>query len=368
MPEACPGSSVPPRLAITPAFDFASDRDRVFLSYIIMGISMPAAGEAIRDLVKGLQGRKIAVLGHMRPDGDCVGSQVALCRMLLAAGVDALCVNRDRVPPNLSTYVVGVSFLTNEEYIADGREAITVDCADASRVGTELLGKFPAGVLANIDHHASNPDYAQINIVVREAAATCHILAAAALSQGLACDTITAKCLHLGILTDTGRFCYSSATASVFEIIAQLVRRGANPAEANFRVFEQESRGKLELTRRFLNSIRFHEDGKICSGELTPADYAATGTSKEDKEGLVEFPRSVEGVEIAVLMEEGKDGVRGSLRGRDPKLRLDLLAGKLNGGGHVLAAGFNMLGYKLEADRGKILAVVAAHYREYSAR
>jgi phosphoesterase RecJ-like protein len=263
-----------------------------------MGISMQAAGEALRDLVKGLKGRKVAVLGHMRPDGDCIGSQTALCRMLLAEGVDALCVNRDRIPPNLVPYAEGVTFIKGADYDAADRVAVTVDCADASRVGTELLAKFPAGILANIDHHASNPDYAQTNIVVREAAATCHILAAGALAQGLTVDAVTAKALHLGILTDTGRFCYRSTTADVFAIIAELVRRGADPAEANYRVFEQESRGKLELTKRFLNTILFHEDGKICSGELTQADYAATGTSKEDKEGLVEFPRSVEGVEM----------------------------------------------------------------------
>lgn len=333
-----------------------------------MGISMQAAGQALRDLVKGLKGRKVAVLGHMRPDGDCIGSQTALCRMLLAEGADAICVNRDRIPPNLVAYAEGVKFVKAADYDETDRVAVTVDCADASRVGTELLAKFPAGVLANIDHHASNPDYAQTNIVVREAAATCHILAAGALAQGLAIDPLTAKALHLGILTDTGRFCYRSTTADVFAIIAELVRRGADPAEANFRVFEQESRGKLELTKRFLNTIAFHEDGKICSGELTQADYAATGTSKEDKEGLVEFPRSVEGVEIAVLMEEGADGIRGSLRGRDPKLRLDLCAAKLNGGGHMLAAGFNMQGCRLPQDRAKILGVVIAHYREYSVK
>lgn len=368
MPEKVTNSSVPPTLAITPPFAFASRLGRVFRSSYNMGIHMQAAGEALRDLVRGLKGRKIAVLGHMRPDGDCIGSQTALCRMLLAEGVDALCVNRDRVPPNLLPYTEGVTFVTGAAYVPDDRAAITVDCADASRVGTELLSKFPGGVLANIDHHASNPEYAQINIVVREAAATCHILASGALAQGLAVDTATAQALHLGILTDTGRFCYASTTAEVFAIIAELVRRGANPAEANYRVFEQESRGKLALTQRFLSTIRFHEEGKICSGELTAADYAATGTTKEDKEGLVEFPRSIAGVAIAVLMEEGSDGIRGSLRGRDPRLRLDLLAGKLNGGGHVLAAGFNMLGCRLPQDRERILGIIALHYREYSAR
>jgi phosphoesterase RecJ-like protein len=304
----------------------------------------------------------------MRPDGDCIGSQVALCRILLAAGIDSLCVNRDRVPPNMVSYTQGLTFLTGDQYVPDGRVAVAVDCADASRIGPDLLDKFGGKLWGNIDHHASNPGYAQHNIVVKTAAATCHVLAYGALRQNLGCDTATAKALHLGIVTDTGRFSYASATAEVFALAAELIERGANPAETNFLVFEHESRGKLELTKRFLNSIQFHEDGKICSGELTQADYAATGTTKEDKEGLVEFPRSVEGVEIAVLMEEGRDGVRGSLRGRDPRLRLDLLAGKLNGGGHVLAAGFNMLGCTLAKDRGRILGIVAEHYREHTAQ
>ncbi len=333
-----------------------------------MGISMQAAGPALQGLVQGLQGQKVAVLGHMRPDGDCIGSQVALCRILLTAGIDALCVNRDRVPPNMVSYTQGVTFLTGDQYVPDGRVAVAVDCADASRIGPDLLDKFGGKLWGNIDHHASNPGYAQHNIVVKTAAATCHVLAYGALRQHLGCDAATAKALHLGIVTDTGRFSYASATAEVFALAAELIERGANPAETNFLVFEHESRGKLELTKRFLNTIRFHEDGKICSGELTQADYAATGTTKEDKEGLVEFPRSVEGVEIAVLMEEGRDGVRGSLRGRDPRLRLDLLAGKLNGGGHVLAAGFNMLGCTLAKDRARILGIVADHYREHAAR
>ncbi len=329
---------------------------------------MQAAGPALQGLVQGLQGRKTAILGHMRPDGDCIGSQVALCRMLLAAGIDAICVNRDRIPPNMVAYAQGVTFLTGDQYVPDGRVAVAVDCADASRIGPDLLDKFGGKLWGNVDHHASNPGYAEHNIVVKTAAATCHVLAYGALRHGLACDAATAKALHLGIVTDTGRFSYASATAEVFALAAELIERGANPAETNFLVFEHESRGKLELTKRFLNTIQFHADGKICSGELTQADYAATGTTKEDKEGLVEFPRSVEGVEIAVLMEEGRDGVRGSLRGRDPRLRLDLLAGKLNGGGHVLAAGFNMLGCTLAKDRTRILGIVADHYREHAAR
>ncbi len=333
-----------------------------------MGNSMQEAAEALKSVVGALQGRKAAVLGHMRPDGDCIGSQVALCRMLQASGVDALCVNRDRVPPGLAAYAEGVIFVRGEDYAEKDRLAVAVDCADASRIGTELLARFPDGILGNVDHHASNPGYARHNAVVTSAAATCHVLAACAQSLGLPVDAATAKALHLGILTDTGRFSYASVTPELLELTAGLLRKGADPAEANFRVFEQESRGKLALTQRFLASLRFHDDGRICSGEIRQADYAATGTTKEDKEGLVEFPRSVEGVDVAVLMEEGADGVRGSLRGRDPRLRLDLLAAKLNGGGHVLAAGFNMLGCRLDRDRDRIIAAVVEHVRERSGR
>ncbi len=333
-----------------------------------MGNSMQEAAQALKSVIQALKGRKAAVLGHMRPDGDCIGSQTALCRMLQAEGIDAVCVNRDRVPPNLAPYAEGVKFIKGADYGETDRIGVAVDCADASRIGTELLSRFPEGLLGNVDHHASNPGYARHNAVVKEAAATCHVLAACAEILGLRVDAATAKALHLGILTDTGRFSYSSVTPELLELTAGLLRKGASPAEANFRVFEQESRGKLALTQRFLSTLRFHDEGRICSGEIRQADYAATGTTKEDKEGLVEFPRSVEGVEVAVLMEEGADGIRGSLRGRDPHLRLDLLAAKLNGGGHMLAAGFNMLGCTIDRDRDRILATVVEHVRERSGR
>ncbi len=331
-----------------------------------MGNSMQEAAEALKSVLGALKGRKAAVLGHMRPDGDCIGSQVALCRLLLAEGIDAVCVNRDRVPPNLGGYVEGVSFIRGAEFHETDRLAVAVDCADASRIGTELLTRFPGGILGNFDHHASNPGYGRHNAVVKQAAATCHVLAACAELAGLKIDAPTAKALHLGILTDTGRFSYASVTPELLELTARLLRLGADPAEANFRVFEQESRGKLALTQRFLSSLRFHDGGRVCSGEIRQSDYAATGTTKEDKEGLVEFPRSVEGVEVAVLLEEGADGIRGSLRGRDPRLRLDLLAAELNGGGHVLAAGFNMLGCTLDRDADRIVDTVVRHVRARS--
>ena len=169
-------------------------------------------------------------------------------------------------------------------------------------------------------------------------------------------------------MTDTGSFRFRSTSPEVLEIAAALVRRGASPARTTERVFESESPGKFRLVQEFLAGMRLEEGGRIAVGEIPRDLYARTGTCKEDKEGLVDFPRSIRGVDIAVLLEEGADGVKGSLRGKDPELRLDLLAAKLNGGGHRLAAGFNCLGATLAQDRARILGVIAAHLRERAPR
>lgn len=329
-----------------------------------MGLTLNQAADILDPLIRGLKGRKVAVLGHMRPDGDCIGSQTALCRILLALGADARCVNRHRTPPNLTAYVAGLTYDTEEGFVRRADEVgLAVDCADLSRIGSHLTE--PYGKLAgNIDHHVSNNDFAEVNAVVEDAAATCHVLAHAALAKGWPIDAATAASLYLGIVTDTGSFRFRSTSPEVLEVAAGLIRRGASPALTTERVFESESPGKFKLVQAFLAGMHLTEGGRIAVGEIPRDLYARTGTSKEDKEGLVDFPRSIAGVDIAVLLEEGEDGVKGSLRGKNPELRLDLLAAKLNGGGHRLAAGFNCLGATLERDRARILATIAAHLRE----
>lgn len=329
-----------------------------------MGLTLDQAADLLDPLVRGLRGRKVAVLGHMRPDGDCIGSQTALCRILNGLGADARCVNRHRVPPNLVAYAEGVRFDTEEGFARRADEAgVAVDCADLSRIGSHLTDPF-GGLEGNVDHHVSNNGFAKVNAVVEDAAATCHVLAHAALAKGWPIDAATAASLYLGIVTDTGSFRFRSTSPEVLEIAAALIRRGASPSVTTERVFESESPGKFRLVQAFLAGMRLVEGGRIAVGEIPRGLYASTGTSKEDKEGLVDFPRSIAGVDIAVLLEEGDDGVKGSLRGKNPELRLDLLAARLNGGGHRLAAGFNCLGATLERDRERILATIAAHLRE----
>ena len=153
----------------------------------------------------------------------------------------------------------------------------------------------------------------------------------------------TAQALYAGILTDTGQFRFNSTSRRCFLLAGELVARGAAPAEAGYELYERESVGKLQLLQRFLSSLRIECGGRVCIGRLPEALFAATGTGGEDTEGLVDYARSIEGVEIGVLIEERPGGaLKASLRAKDPACRVDLIAAQFHGGGHACAAGLNL--------------------------
>jgi bifunctional oligoribonuclease and PAP phosphatase NrnA len=289
-------------------------------------------------------GRRVAVVGHSRPDGDCIGSQVALARLLATSCREVACVNPDPVPRRLAFLAGGMKFLRTEDALRLPAEwaAIFVDCADHARGGERLRARFssPDG---NIDHHLSNAGYAAVNIVDSASAATCEILAGLALDAGLPVDARTAQALYVGILTDTGQFQFNSTSRRCFVLAGELVARGASPAEAGDELYERETLGKLRLLQRFLASLTSECDGRVCIGTLTQADFTGTRTGAEDTEGIVDYARSIEGVDVGILIEERPEGaVKASLRARDPAYRLDLVAGQFNGGGHACAAGLSL--------------------------
>ena len=291
-----------------------------------------------------LQDNKVAVIGHRRPDGDCIGSQVALCLWLRQNGVDAVCVNEDK-PTRVLEHLVTeeVPFQTAEEFSPDGHVAVTVDCADMSRIGDKLQEAFPSPVL-NIDHHISNTLFAEHNILVDSAIATGEILAGIFLDLrntdqiGLGNPLVAQGC-YIGIATDSGQFCYPADYPSVFKICSELYEAGARPVDAAKKLYEQDSFSRLKLLQRFFNSLTLECDGKVCLGVIRPIDYEETGASREDLEGFVNYARSIEGVEVGALLEDRDGKIKGSLRGKSQKWRVDKIAAKFNGGGHAAAAG-----------------------------
>ena len=317
-------------------------------------------------LLEKLEGKRVAVLGHVRPDGDCIGAQLAVCRILRSRGIDAVCVNHHRVPYNLKGFVRDTPFFHEDEFENDGRVGFAVDCGNLSRLGKSLVAKaFPQGIFAAVDHHETNEFFAsEENIVITSAAATCHILAAFCLDLGIEIDEALAEALYVGISTDTGQFQYSATTCEVMEIAAKLVCAGASPAKISRELYEQEKFQRLELLQRYLATAKLLAGGKVAVAWIPKDAFDATGTTREDAENFVNYLRNIAGVKIACQLEQSHTGVKGSLRGAEDYLRVDLLAQKLNGGGHIRAAGFNLDGADLDRDREKIFSVILEHLRE----
>ena len=293
--------------------------------------------------ISRLDDRPILVLGHKRPDGDCVGSQVGLTRALLALGKDAQAVNQDPIPRTLRKFAEGTPFLSPAEVKGGHYQIITVDCADHARVGEDLCNRFPE-VDMNIDHHVSNTLYGKENFILSDASATGEILAKFFFDSGFQVDKCTAEALYLGICTDTGQFCYSGTNGSVFEICRMLCDAGACPSEIARELYEKEKPGRIQLLQRFLASFRMELQDRVCVGCIHGADFLETGTKPEDAENFVDYARSQDGVQIAVFIEERNGLIKGSFRAKDEKFRVDILAKEFNGGGHTCAAGFNVNG------------------------
>lgn len=300
----------------------------------------PDTSPQFQKLIESLSGKKIAVVGHVRPDGDCIGSQVALCRVLLSEGIETVCVNHDPVPSTLQFLVENTPFHRGEEFDLNGWDIMSVDCADARRTGPSVSPHMDR-TLGNIDHHISNTLYGEINLIEGTSSATGEILAGFFFDGSYEVDADTANALYVGIATDTGQFRFPSTTRHTFELSGKLIDRGVDLSRVNLELYEQESFAKLELLQRFLKSLSLHFDGRVCVGLLKDGVYSEVGASTEDSEGLVDYARSIEGVDIGVLVEEQAGKIKGSLRAKEQKYRCDKIAKQFNGGGHAAAAGLN---------------------------
>jgi phosphoesterase RecJ-like protein len=308
----------------------------------------PALEEAFARMLVAVEGKRIAVVGHARPDGDCIGTQVAVCRLLRARGVDAVAVNIDPVPRRLQFLVGDTPFVSGRDAVLGtaglgDRSAIFTDCADRARPGPDLAGLF-LRPLGNIDHHLSNEGFAVADVVDPAAAAAAEIVAGLMVDFGLPIDPVAARALYVGIATDTGQFRFPSTSRRVFDLVGRLLDAGVDPAAAAEEVYERESFEKLELLGRFLESLRRECGGRVCIGFLTTRDFAETGASREDTEGLVDYARAIDGVDIGILVEERADGIKASLRAKSPAMRVDRIAARFGGGGHACAAGLNVPG------------------------
>jgi len=302
-----------------------------------------------------------AILSHVRPDGDALGSQLALALSLQQLGKNVRAWNEEGMLEKYS-FLPRAELLTKPPATADDVDvAIALDTAIQNRLGTALAAIASAKIWINIDHHRSNPGYGDLVIIDPSAPATGEIIFRLIKSQGLPFNHDIAENLYAAISTDTGSFQYPKTTALTFEIAAELVRAGGlDVAQISQQLYESYPRRRLELLRELLRTMRFSECGRVASFSLNLKTAAALAALPEDNEGLIDHLRAIRGVIVAVFFEELADGkVRVSMRSKDEAVDVCAICQKFGGGGHTLAAGARVRGSLAEVEE-KVLEEIRA--------
>jgi phosphoesterase RecJ-like protein len=300
------------------------------------------------------------VLTHYRPDGDAVGSQLALLLLLKDLGKTVEAWNDDEVPAKFR-------FLPHSDLITrppaepkDFDVVIAIDTSTWQRVGTAAQRIRSRKHFINIDHHVSNETFADINWVVPEAPASGQIAFDLIKGGGFTLTREIATCLFAAISTDTGSFSYGNTTAASLRVAAELVDTGINVGEICRHIYESYPYGRLMLLQKVLARLQLADQKRIAYMWITNAMFEESGAKREDTEGLIDYARAIHGVVVALLFEELTEAgkYRISLRSKHPKVDVNSVASRFGGGGHRAAAGARLSGEPREIER-KVLAAVS---------
>lgn len=308
------------------------------------------------------QSSRFLLTSHISPDGDAVGSALALARLLRGLGKSATVWLRDPVPavyarlPGAARMQIGA---TPPDGFPEAFDvAVALECPSLSRSGLEDW--LPALPLINIDHHLGNEHYGAINWVDTAAPACGEMVFRIARALECQLDADTATMLYLTLVTDTGNFRFSNATAGAFEAAGAMVRAGARPEQVALWLFESQPLAAVRLQGEMLRSLELHHQGRIATVVLSAEMFERAGASAADSEGLVDIPRSIAGVEaVALLREVGPDRHKASLRSRGA-VNVERIARGYGGGGHHNAAGMVGEGPIAELRAALVAALVEA--------
>jgi len=318
----------------------------------------PKIIDRILDTIRGLQ--TFCVAGHIRPDGDCVGSQLALAQALRNEGKKVLCWNEDPIPDKYKFLDPHGLF----ERPKRGKKfdcVIATDCATFDRLGK--AGKYSVNrkILINIDHHESNPRYGDLNWVsVREPSCGELIFRLMKAARWPVTRPI-ADALFAAVSTDTGSFQYPTTRPGTFHTGAELVTRGADLAKVCDEVYQSYPLSRARLLRHLYNKFKLADGDRIAYLWLKQKDFTRTGAESNDTEGLIDHIRAIKPVVVACVFEELEPELtRISLRSKDPEVNVNDVAAQFGGGGHPAAAGARIPGKPLSVQRRVIAAVKRA--------
>ncbi len=303
---------------------------------------MTTPSPEIQQIVDAVLTRRRFVLSsHARPDGDAIGSQLAMAYALWTMGKDATVVNADPAPPPLMAFP-GVADIriapgVTEEFDA----AIIMECGDLKRTGVSGFERF---FVINIDHHPGNTAYGQINWFDASAAACAEMVYDLVRALGVPLTREIATHVYLAILTDTGSFHYSSISPRTFEICRECMVAGIDPVLVARNVYDSNNMGRLKLFGAVLGAMQIDQTGRIAIVYVDHEMARAAGGTYEDTEGLVNLPLTVKEIEAVVFFKQEKgDQYRVSLRSKG-EVDINVIAKEYGGGGHKNASGCTIKG------------------------
>lgn len=308
-----------------------------------------------------LQYNNIFIASHINPDGDNIGSMLAISLALRKINKNVSVLKSDVLPEDFM-------FLPGSHDIQEYKEElgpidifIVVDCSDEDRLGNNKALLSNAKKVINIDHHISNTMFGDLNIVDPKSAATGELIYKLIKKMGISLDIDIGSNLYTAISTDTGKFSYESVTSRTHRIIAELIDIGVDFNTINLNLYENMSIEKTKLFIQSLSTLKFYEGNSIVTLKITKEMLKHTGAKMEDAEGIISFIRKIESVEVAcVLKEIEMNNIKISLRSKRD-VDVALIAQSFDGGGHIRAAGCSINSNIEEAEKeivGKIREVV----------
>jgi phosphoesterase RecJ-like protein len=322
---------------------------------------MKAHPKIIDRILEEIRGsRTFCVVGHIRPDGDCVGSQLGLTLALRNEGKKVVCWNEDSIPEK---YL----FLDPDRVIQKPKRGHKFDCVIATDAASfERLGTVAACItqrkrFINIDHHESNTRYADINWVSAREPSSGELIFRILKAAKWPITKPIANCLFTAVSTDTGSFQYPTTRPGTYHVAGELVRRGADLSKICDEVYQSYPLSRARLLRHIYSHFHLTHQNQIAYFWLKKADYARTGAESSDSEGLIDHIRAIAPVVVACVFEEIEPELtRISLRSKSERVNVNEIAAQFGGGGHPAAAGARIAGKPLSIQRKVVAAIKRA--------
>ena len=296
------------------------------------------------------EAKHLLLVSHRDPDGDAIGSLLALGLASGKLGIKATLFNASPIPAVYRFLPSAQRIVRHIKKANTYDVALILDCGHLSRIGDagETVEKIP--VIINIDHHVTNTGFGDIQLIDPLACSTAEIVYRLIKALDVSIDKAIATSIYTGILTDTGSFRFSSTNQAAFAISQEMAELGVEPHDVAQHVYGTYSLGRIKLLNLALDSIEISDNGKLSVMTVTDAMLEETRTQAEDVDGLINYARRIEDVKVAALIQEQKNGkIYSSDQGRyhvslrsDGSVDVAAIAGSFGGGGHASAAGFQI--------------------------